>query len=99
MEMAMTQGDSKYRKFIVLVTIENKQFVDDPEGETIHRDLIVKGGYSNVKSVRSSKTLKIIVTAKSEKTAEKVVNNLCRDLRIFNPVISDCIVRSIGKVE
>jgi phosphoribosylformylglycinamidine synthase subunit PurS len=97
--MAMTQGDSKYRKFIVLVTIENKQFVDDPEGETIHRDLIVKGGYSNVKSVRSSKTLKIIVTAKSEKTAEKVVNNLCRDLRIFNPVISDCIVRSIGKVE
>lgn len=99
MEMAMTQGDSKNRKFIVLVTIENKQFVDDPEGETIHRDLIVKGGYSNVKSVRSSKTLKIIVTAKSEKTAEKVVNNLCRDLRIFNPVISDCIVRSIGKVE
>jgi phosphoribosylformylglycinamidine synthase subunit PurS len=99
MEMAMTQGDSKYRKFIVLVTIENKQFVDDPEGETIHRDLIVKGGYSNVKSVRSSKTLKIIVTAKSEKTAEKVVNNLCRDLRIFNPVISDCIVKSIGKVE
>jgi phosphoribosylformylglycinamidine synthase subunit PurS len=97
--MAMTQGDSKYRKFIVLVTIENKQFVDDPEGETIHRDLIVKGGYSNVKSVRSFKTLKIIVTAKSEKTAEKVVNNLCRDLRIFNPVISDCIVRSIGKVE
>jgi phosphoribosylformylglycinamidine synthase, purS protein len=97
--MAVTQGDSKYRKFIVLVTIENKQFVDDPEGETIHRDLIVKGGYSNVKSVRSSKTLKIIVTAKSEKTAEKVVNNLCRDLRIFNPVISDCIVRSIGKVE
>jgi phosphoribosylformylglycinamidine synthase subunit PurS len=97
--MAMTQGDSKYRKFIVLVTIENKQFVDDPEGETIHRDLIIKGGYSNVKSVRSSKTLKIIVTAKSEKTAEKVVNNLCRDLRIFNPVISDCIVKSIGKVE
>jgi phosphoribosylformylglycinamidine synthase PurS subunit len=99
MEMAMTQGDSKYHKFIVLVTIENKQFVDDPEGETIHRDLIVKGGYSNVKSVRSSKTLKIIITAKSEKSAEKVVNNLCRDLRIFNPVISDCIVRSIGKVE
>jgi phosphoribosylformylglycinamidine synthase subunit PurS len=97
--MAMTQQDSKYRKFIVLVTIENKQFVNDPEGETIHRDLIVKGGYSNVESVRSSRTLKIIVSAKSEKTAEKIVDNLCRDLRIFNPVISDCRVRSIGKVE
>jgi phosphoribosylformylglycinamidine synthase PurS subunit len=96
--MVMTQ-ESKHRKFIVLVTIENKQFVDDPEGETIHHDLIVKGGYSNIESVRASKTLKIIVTARSEKTAEKIVNNLCRELRIYNPVISDCIVRSIGKVE
>lgn len=95
----MTQGDSKYRKFIVLVTIENKQFVNDPEGETIHRDLVVKGGYSNVESVRSSKTLKMIVNAKSEKAAEKIVSNLCKDLRIFNPVISECVVRSIGKVK
>ena len=82
-----------------MVTIENKQFVDDPEGETIHHDLIAKGGYSNTESVRASKTLKIIVTARSEKTAEKIVNNLCRELRIYNPVISDCIVKSIGKVE
>jgi phosphoribosylformylglycinamidine synthase subunit PurS len=96
--MNTTQEDSMYCKFIVLVSIENKQFVNDPEGETIHRDLIIKGGYSNVESVRSSKTLKIIVSAKSEKAAEKIVSDLCRDLRIFNPVISECIVRSIGEV-
>jgi phosphoribosylformylglycinamidine synthase len=95
----MTQSSLSYCKFIVLVTIENKQFVNDPEGETIHRDLIVKGGYSSIESVRSSKTLKMIVTAKSEKAAEKVVRNLCRELRIFNPVISECTVRSIGKIE
>jgi phosphoribosylformylglycinamidine synthase subunit PurS len=95
----MTQSSLSYCKFIVLVTIENKKFVNDPEGETIHRDLIVKGGYSSIESVRSSKTLKMIVTAKSEKAAEKVVRNLCRELRIFNPVISECTVRSIGKIE
>jgi phosphoribosylformylglycinamidine (FGAM) synthase PurS component len=41
--------------------------------------------------------LKMIVNAKSEKDAEKIVSDLCKDLRIFNPVISECIVRSIGK--
>ena len=97
--MGMIQKGSTYCKFIVLVTIENKQFVNDPEGETIHRDLVVKGGYSNVESIRSSKTLKMIVNAKSEKAAEKIVSNLCKDLRIFNPVISECVVRSIGKVK
>ncbi len=97
--MDIIREGSPYRKFIVLVTIENKQFVNDPEGETIHRDLVVKGGYSNVESVRSSKTLKMIVNAKSERAAEKIVSTLCKDLRIFNPIISECIVRSIGKVE
>jgi phosphoribosylformylglycinamidine synthase subunit PurS len=95
----MIEEELPYCKFIVLVTIENKEFVNDPEGETIHRDLIVKGGYTNVESVRSAKTLKMIVTAKSQKSAEKIVSNLCRELRIFNPVISKCIVKTIGQVE
>src|SRR5918992_319398 len=98
-ERKMTQEDSTYSKFIILVTIENKKFVNDPEGETIHRDLIVKGGYSSVESVRSAKTLKMIVTAKSQKSAEKTVSNLCRELRIFNPVISECIVKAIGQIK
>jgi len=95
----MIEEGLPYCKFIVLVTIENKEFVNDPEGETIHRDLIVKGGYTNVESVRSAKTLKMILTAKSQKSAEKIVSNLCRELRIFNPVISKCIVKAIGQVK
>jgi phosphoribosylformylglycinamidine synthase subunit PurS len=98
-EINMIEEESPYCKFIVLVTIENKQFVNDPEGETIHRDLIVKGGYTNVESVRSAKTLKMIVTAKSQKSAEKIVSNLCRELRIFNPVISECIVKAVGQIK
>jgi phosphoribosylformylglycinamidine synthase subunit PurS len=70
--------------------------LDDPEGDTILRDLIVKGGYSNIESVRSAKTLKIVVRSSSEKEALKIVENLCTDLRIYNPVLSDCTIVSAG---
>jgi len=78
------------------VNIENKAYLDDPEGDTILRDLIVKGGYSNIESVRSVKTLKIVVRSSSEKEALKTVENLCTDLRIYNPVLSDCTIVSAG---
>ena len=84
-------------KFIVQVVIENKPYINDPEGETIHRDLVVKGGYSNVQSVRSAKMLKMVVNSKTERDAEATVKKLCQELRIFNPVVSNCTVKSTGK--
>lgn len=80
-------------KFTVQVVIENKPYINDPEGETIHRDLVVKGGYSAVQSVRSAKMLKMVISSKSEKEAEKTVAKLCEELRIFNPVVSNCTVK------
>lgn len=85
-------------KFVVQVVIENKPYINDPEGETIHRDLVVKGGYSNVQSVRSAKMLKMVVNSKSEKDAEVTVKKLCEELRIFNPVVSNCTVKASGKI-
>ncbi|HJT49597.1 MAG TPA: phosphoribosylformylglycinamidine synthase subunit PurS [Nitrososphaeraceae archaeon] len=85
-------------KYVVRVTIENKEHINDPEGETIQRDLIIKGGYSTVESVRTAKTLKMIVREKNQRQAEKVVRNLCEELRIYNPVVSKCTVQSIGRV-
>ena len=84
-------------KFVVQVVIENKPYINDPEGETIHRDLVVKGGYSNVQSIRSAKLLKMVVNSKSEKEAEAIVKKLCEELRIFNPVVSNCTVKATGK--
>ena len=81
-------------KYIVQVVIENKPYINDPEGETIHRDLVVKGGYSSVQSVRSAKMLKMVVNARSEKEAEATVKNLCEELRIFNPVVSNCMIKA-----
>jgi phosphoribosylformylglycinamidine synthase PurS subunit len=80
-------------KYIVQVVIENKPYINDPEGETIYRDLVVKGGYSSVQSVRSAKMLKMAVNAKSEKEAESMVKKLCEELRIFNPVVSNCTIK------
>ena len=84
-------------KFIVQVIIENKPYINDPEGETIHRDLVVKGGYSNIQSVRSAKMLKMVVNSRTESDAEVTVKELCQELRIFNPVVSNCTVKAIGK--
>jgi phosphoribosylformylglycinamidine synthase PurS subunit len=85
-------------KFVVQVVIENKPYINDPEGETIHRDLVVKGGYQNVQSVRSAKMLKMVVNSKSEEEAEATVKKLCEELRIFNPIVSNCTVKAAGKV-
>ena len=35
---------NKEYKFMALVNIENKSFLNDPEGETILNDLILRGG-------------------------------------------------------
>ena len=86
-------------KFMVHVVIENKPFINDPEGETIHRDLVVKGGYSNVQSVRSAKMLKMVVNSRTESNAEATVKKLCEELRIFNPVVSNCTVKTITKTQ
>lgn len=76
------------------VVIENKPYINDPEGETIHRDLVVKGGYTTVHSVRSAKMLKMGISSKSEKDAEKTVQKLCEELRIYNPVVSNCTIKA-----
>jgi len=81
------------------VIIENKPYINDPEGETILRDLISRGGYSDVTSVRSAKLLKMVVKSKSGREAERTVRKLCEDLRIFNPVVSTCTVTLAGQAQ
>ncbi len=81
---------NKKVRYSVYVNIENKPFLSDPEGETILNDLIIKEGYSDVVSVRTSKSLKIDVLAKSIEDAKIKVKKMCDDLRIYNPIVSDC---------
>lgn len=76
--------------FTAIVNIENKSFLDDPEGETILNDLILKEGYHNVISVRTIKSLKIEIVAKSIDDAKIKIKEMCDNLRIYNPIVSDC---------
>jgi phosphoribosylformylglycinamidine synthase PurS subunit len=86
------------KKFVISVTIENKEHINDPEGETIQKELMIKGGYLNVESVRTAKTLKIVIKEKNREEAERVVRNLCEELRIYNPIVSKCTVQSLGRI-
>lgn len=85
-------------RYLVVVTIENKDQVGDPEGETIKKDLIFRSGYSNVESVRSAKSYNIIINTKSEEDAKKEVTKLCEELRIYNPIVSNCTIGPISKL-
>lgn len=98
-KISSKKGVRQAKKYVVEVIIENKAYINDPEGETIHRDLIVKGGYSDVNSVRSAKMLRMIVNSNSRRNAEEIITRMCEDLRIFNPVVSNCSVKAIGLLE
>lgn len=85
-------------RYLVVVTIENKEQIGDPEGETIKKDLILKSGYSNVESVRSARCYNIIINTETENDAKKAVTKLCEELRIYNPIVSNCKIGPISKV-
>ncbi len=86
-------------KYLVNVIIENKKDVADPEGETVHRDLMISGGYSSVQSVRCGKCLKIIIVAKTKTGAKKDVSKMCDELRIYNPIVSTCTISRVDLIK
>ena len=74
--------------YFIHVTIENKPGINDPEGETILNDLVLKGNYSSITKIRSGKILKFQIDEKNKKSAEEKIRKLCDELRIFNPLVS-----------
>ena len=76
----------------VHVIIENKPTISDPEGETILKDLVLKGCYTSVKKIRSAKMLKFTIHEKNKSLAEKNIRKICDELRIYNPMVSKITV-------
>jgi len=79
--------------YAVEVVITNKKQAKDPEGETIHKYLILKQGLDFVESVRSGKYLLFRVRAGSAEEAVKAVREICEKYRIYNPTVHDIEVR------
>ncbi|MFQ6084797.1 MAG: phosphoribosylformylglycinamidine synthase subunit PurS [Candidatus Bathyarchaeia archaeon] len=80
-------------RYLIEAIIENKPAARDPEGETIHRDLVIKGGYDSIKSTRTGKYIRFDVEARSLNQAKRTVLKLCNDLRIYNPVVHTLTIR------
>jgi len=80
--------------YIVHVIIENKPNISDPEGDTILNDLVLKSKNSSIKKIRTGKILKFTVEASDKQRAEKTVENVCQELRIFNPLVSNAVFES-----
>ena len=72
----------------VVVTIENRPGISDPEGETILKDLVLMEGNSPVTEIRCSKGLRFTVSAEGPEEAAVEVRRICDDLRIYNPLVS-----------
>jgi len=79
----------------VEVVLENKKAARDPVGETIKRDLLAKKGYDMVSNVRSGQYLRINIEAKNEANAKDIVEKMCNELRIFNPVTQTLTILNV----
>ena len=80
--------------YVVDVIIENKPNISDPEGETILNDLVLKNKNSSIKKIRAGKILKFTIEATDKKMAEKTVESICQELRIFNPLVSKVVIET-----
>jgi phosphoribosylformylglycinamidine synthase PurS subunit len=74
--------------FQVNVTIENKPGISDPEGQTILNDLVMKGTHKIVTNIKTAKMLKFTIEEKDKKSAQTKVQEICDELRIYNPMVS-----------
>lgn len=82
--------------YMVEVIITNKKGVRDPEGEAIHKQLILRKGFNSVKGVRAGKYLLLAVESENSDQAVELVKTICEKLRIYNPVVHDIEVRLRG---
>ncbi|MEM2233634.1 MAG: phosphoribosylformylglycinamidine synthase subunit PurS [Nitrososphaerota archaeon] len=80
------------RIWSVLVSIELKDGIRDPEGETIAQDLFHRSGRAFVKGVRVGKLLRMEVKARSGEDAVEMVRRACEELRLYNPAVHTCRV-------
>lgn len=72
----------------VHVTIQNKPGISDPEGKTILNDLVLKGTHQNVSQINTAKMLKFLINETNKETAQSTVQEICDELRIYNPMVS-----------
>jgi len=79
----------------VRVTVGLKKGISDPEGTNTLKALKLLG-FSQIKSVKTTRTFDLLIDEKDEKTVEKKVDEMCRRL-LINPVIHDYEIDIVKK--
>ncbi len=88
---------SKDENWIVEIVLENKPAARDPVGTVIQKDLLAKKGYEMVSNVRSGQYLRIYLTANDANDARIIIDKMCNELRIFNPVTQNLTILNVFK--
>jgi len=77
-------------KFSVVVDVQLRPGISDPQGQTIERSLPALG-YDGVSSVRVGKSIRFELDAADPQAAEQEVTDMCERF-LSNPVIEDVTV-------
>ena len=78
-------------KFAVVVEVQLREGVADPQGATIERSL-PHLGFAGVSEVRVGKFIRFVVDSADEASARREVDEMCHRF-LTNPVIEDSTVR------
>ena len=78
-------------KFSVVVEVQLRAGVADPQGATIERSL-PHLGFDGVDGVRVGKCIRFTIDSTDEGSAQREVNEMCSRF-LTNPVIEDATVR------
>jgi phosphoribosylformylglycinamidine synthase len=78
-------------KFSVVVEVQLRAGVADPQGATIERSL-PHLGFEGVSEVRVGKCIRFVIDAPDEGAAQREVEDMCSRF-LSNPVIEDAVVR------
>ena len=82
------------KNFEVLIEVQLRPGISDPQGATIERALPALG-FSGVSRVRVGKAFRLSVEAPDEAEARRLVTELCARL-LANPVIEDATILAIA---
>lgn len=78
-------------RFSVVVEVQLREGVADPQGATIERSLPTLG-FDGVRDVRVGKCIRFVIEAPDEAAAAAEVKDLCTRF-LANPVIEDATIR------
>ena len=83
--------------FAAEVVVDLRPEVNDPQGLTV-RDGLRSLGFSQVRSARGGKVIRLELEASDEATAQAAVTEMCQKL-LRNPVIEDYAIESLKVLE